>query len=693
MYLSQKTNTKMLAAGVHPYALRRRRIALLRSKPLEHRLSTSLVLVMLFLAGFAYGLRWIDQRLTPPPAAPSQLRELDSSVSGELSDGLRFIFGIRTAHAADYTSYAGVLIGKAPVVSAAPGEIKTVDLVFKNTGRATWSNEGRAYISAYTIKPRYHASVFRSAGWPSARQTPRLLTPTVKPGETGTLRLTITAPAKIGTYTDTFQLAAEDTSWMWGAWTPLTVKVSGSPVAAAPVAPAPVAAVTPPSVVTISAPAVMPPAASLVYRSAERIEAPGGIPMTMRLMYHNDGDTPWKKIGLHLVAFKSPAGGQEMIDDPSWASPDIPVVIDRYVPRGQSTELAFTFTTPRTQGEYQMTVAFTVDGTELSAAPVILPIKVIADAMAVLPPEPPPSTPTPTPILPPTVTAGDPALRVGLFTTEKTEEVSFDGPFTASDASGVKLGSFSAGAAVQFWYDQSARTYRATDGITNVTSSLPIRFAPVNAGSIFTLLTMEDRPSWNASVNYNRFRGGLEIRKNDRNEYVWVINELPMEQYLKGMKETSAVSPLEYQKTMAVAARSYANWHLTHPGKHWHFTVDATYDQVYKGYVAESQNPVLAAAVDATRGMIVTYEGTPVVTPYYSSSDGRTRAWTEVWGGAAKPWLVSVPAPYDLAAHRPLNGHGVGLSAWDAIGMANAGQGYAAILKHYYTGTDLKKLY
>src|SRR5688572_11768820 len=148
----------MLAAGgVHPYALRRRRIVLSRSKPKEHRLSTSLVLVMLFLAGFAYGLRWIDHRLTPSPdrSAPSPVRELDSSFSGELSEGLRFLFGIRTAHAADYTTYAGVMVGKAPVISAAPGEIKTVDLVFKNTGRATWSNEGRAYISAYTIKPRY----------------------------------------------------------------------------------------------------------------------------------------------------------------------------------------------------------------------------------------------------------------------------------------------------------------------------------------------------------------------------------------------------------------------------------------------------------------------------------------------------------------------------------------------------------
>ena len=159
------------------------------------------------------------------------------------------------------------------------------------------------------------------------------------------------------------------------------------------------------------------------------------------------------------------------------------------------------------------------------------------------------------------------------------------------------------------------------------------------------------------------------------------------------MGETSNISPAEFQKSLAVAARSYAYWHWNHPGKHWHFTVDATYDQVYLGYGAELRLPRWVAAIDATRGQVVGYAGVPVVTPYYSSSDGRTRAWTEVWGGPAKPWLVSVPCVYDAAAHRALLGHGVGMSAWDAIGRANAGETYDRILKYYYSGTDLLKEY
>lgn len=39
------------------------------------------------------------------------------------------------------------------------------------------------------------------------------------------------------------------------------------------------------------------------------------------------------------------------------------------------------------------------------------------------------------------------------------------------------------------------------------------------------------------------------------------------------------------------------------------------------------------------------------------------------------------------------SGHGVGLSQWGAKGMADAGASYRKILRHYYFGTTLKKLY
>jgi peptidoglycan hydrolase-like amidase len=119
--------------------------------------------------------------------------------------------------------------------------------------------------------------------------------------------------------------------------------------------------------------------------------------------------------------------------------------------------------------------------------------------------------------------------------------------------------------------------------------------------------------------------------------------------------------------------------------------VDATYDQVYRGYNFELRASKVAEAVEATRGQVVAYQNVPVITPYFSHSDGRTRSWEEVWAGDPKPWLVSVPDP--ACAGMDLFGHGVGMSALGAIAMANDGQTAADILSYYYQGTGLVTLY
>ncbi len=87
----------------------------------------------------------------------------------------------------------------------------------------------------------------------------------------------------------------------------------------------------------------------------------------------------------------------------------------------------------------------------------------------------------------------------------------------------------------------------------------------------------------------------------------------------------------------------------------------------------------------------MTFNGAYAITPYFSRSDGRTRNWTEVWGGKGYAWLLSVPVPQDRG--RTLWGHGVGMSATGALGMANEGVLYKEILQHFYTGTSLMRFY
>jgi SpoIID/LytB domain protein len=145
---------------------------------------------------------------------------------------------------------------------------------------------------------------------------------------------------------------------------------------------------------------------------------------------------------------------------------------------------------------------------------------------------------------------------------------------------------------------------------------------------------------------------------------------------------------------MAVTERSYAYYHVQYAkaaGKAFH-VVPTTADQLYLGYKAELATPNVAAAAYATRGQLITYQGAPVVTPYFSHSDGRTRSWSEVWGGGAKAWLVSVPTVYDEG--RSMLGHGVGMSGLDAsLHASKDGWKYDQILGYYYSGTKVERVY
>jgi len=288
----------------------------------------------------------------------------------------------------------------------------------------------------------------------------------------------------------------------------------------------------------------------------------------------------------------------------------------------------------------------------------------------------------------------EPMIRVGLFATDDDQMMvrGVDGGFNLMQ-NGSTVCSLNAGEVLTVKYDRANKVYIASGPRCAAQST--VQYVAVQADGISPLeLTDISRPvSWLPGTNDNKFRGKLELRYAPSTDLVWIINELPIEWYLKGIAETSNSSPQEYQRALLTAARTYAMYHVQRGTKHAaeFYTVDAKYDQVYRGYGAEVRNPNVVSAVDATRGQIVTYDGKLAITPYYSRSDGRTRSWTEVWGGGPYPWLVSVPVPWDQG--KTLWGHGVGLSATGALGMAADGKTYDQILKYFYTGTELRKAY
>jgi SpoIID/LytB domain protein len=98
----------------------------------------------------------------------------------------------------------------------------------------------------------------------------------------------------------------------------------------------------------------------------------------------------------------------------------------------------------------------------------------------------------------------------------------------------------------------------------------------------------------------------------------------------------------EALKAQAVAARSYA---LATRAVGAPFDVYSdTRSQMYLGVSHES--PAATAAVNATKGRVLTYGGKVATTFFFSTSGGQTESSAD-WTGTAVPYLISVPDPYD----------------------------------------------
>jgi len=141
------------------------------------------------------------------------------------------------------------------------------------------------------------------------------------------------------------------------------------------------------------------------------------------------------------------------------------------------------------------------------------------------------------------------------------------------------------------------------------------------------------------------YRGQIEVRP-DGGGSVTAINQLDLDSYVRGVVagEMPSSWPLEALKVQAVAARTYALATRKTTGPFDQYP--DTRSQVYRGVTGESVRS--DAAVRDTSGQIVTYNGQPAVTYYFSTSGGHTENIEFSFVGAlSKPWLVGVPDPYD----------------------------------------------
>lgn len=134
------------------------------------------------------------------------------------------------------------------------------------------------------------------------------------------------------------------------------------------------------------------------------------------------------------------------------------------------------------------------------------------------------------------------------------------------------------------------------------------------------------------------FAGTLKLQPNAYGTYS-LVNRVPLETYLRGVvpNEIGTKAPLATMEAQAILARTYALRNLRRFEIDGYQLCATTQCQVYyglNGATAETDQ-----AIEATRGLVLTYHNELVDAVYSSTTGGVTAPFHEVWRGAERPYL------------------------------------------------------
>ncbi len=595
---------------------------------------------------------------------------LNKSLEFFISVSFIFFFCISPAFAAPLKGFEAtvVTVPKADLVME-PGSTQSVTMSFKNIGTMTWKKSGKSYVSLYTFAPKYRASIFRADNWADYTQAAVLKDVSVKPKKVGTMTLTLKAPIKEGDYKETFKLAAEDTTWIPGSEITFTIHVQEKAKVK---------------------PVETPLSAMLLLRSSKTVVSEAGQPIAFGVGIKNTGTATWKTRSIKPMQLAIASNASDLL---AIAPTNVTIKSQGDVTPGGLDLINFTFNAPATAGSYTVRYQLAVDDVVVPDFFIDIPLEVtngspdaLVSPVVVNPDE-----------IPASQTISEPTLRIGVLIVDEElsnqVQISCDSPWNLVDEEGGLLANITDPTQiVEAFYKNKRYYFNRGQGLEQTYKYL--RFVPVNKDAVCTVNNFDRRITRNSAFPGNQWRNILELRHNDTKDRTWLINELPMESYLAGLGETSDGSPHEFKKALVTVARTYAiyNWERAtkHASEFFHMTAYAD-DQVYNGYNYEVRNPDIGVAAQETRGVTVNFQNATALTPYFSRSDGRTRDWSEVWGGSVA-WLKSVPTPCDARNHRTLWGHGVGMSATEALCMAQEqGSTWKQIISYFYQGVDLQK--
>jgi SpoIID/LytB domain protein len=135
-----------------------------------------------------------------------------------------------------------------------------------------------------------------------------------------------------------------------------------------------------------------------------------------------------------------------------------------------------------------------------------------------------------------------------------------------------------------------------------------------------------------------------------------VVRTYTFKEYLYRQLEEPDSWPPEALKVLAIAMRTYAIA-TKNNGKHaaqgYDICSSGSCCQAFDETIDPAKRPNTVAAVDATAGIIITYNGNPIVAAYSGNCGGHTADASEVWGGTGYPYWKGVPDD----ACSGMNGH------------------------------------
>ncbi len=550
------------------------------------------------------------------------------------------------------------------------GMLTEVDLVLKNTGNITWKAGGKNRLTIGADKPRDHINKLLPK--PGARLA-ELAETEVAPGQIGHFKIKLKAPEKQGLYQEYFSPVLEGVTWFANKNSQLEMFVYEKEFQA-----------------------------GLAEKDLlTNIDVQPGEKKKITFQLENDGGIVWNREGVNVPDL-------DVRTKNNFNLMGVAMQEDKVAP-GHSGRIGFEIEAPEKIGTYYLRLAPKINGNT------VLP-RLLAFIFHVKNP----ASGTTTSAAPTTPANTPPTTPANTVTGNIRIDLAFRGdPVISADkdfvlqSDGKNLATFKKDEKVTVTHQQNKYQVKSTQnsfmleapprfygsgggnnsGNNNSgSSSSSTSSSSSGNGAILRIENFDRRPSWNQNINDNQFRGTLEPRWYENELHV--VNELPLEDYLKGLGEIRDSDPKEKIRTIIILARTYANFYMKvaekFPGAPFNLSDDPETSQKYLGYSFEKRSPNTVQAVLDTLGLIVTYQGKLIKTPYFTSDDGRTRSAEEVWGWKDTPYLRSVADPY--CRGKTLAGHGVGLSGCGSLGMAQTGKTYAEIIKYYFDGVDITKI-